>query len=413
MTTPKLKYEKNGAIVMIITMFANLFNYIFQIAMGNMMSVAEYGILTALISLYSMLGMFVGLLQLFTARNIAAYRAMGKYGQAKAFLFSVLKCGGIVALVLTIVAAISASSLAHILNISNVQYIYFVFAGTIVGIFTMIVWGVFQGCEKFISFSLSNDLASVVKLIVAVELVSLGMGVRGVLLALIISNLTVVIWGGAEFIKKHNIPNEKLLKDSIAGNKVFTIEVIIIQLLMALLTNCDVLLMKIFITNEEVVGIYAAAVTIGKLPLYLVTSLTTVLLPTIAAAKAKNDNFIKYFNKVVLYTLGIFVFYGLCLKVFGGNIISFLYGERYLEATKLFLIIGIFTFLISIATIMMNYFIGCAESADFFKSLLIGSGLIGMGIYLKHGTIQDILYIICLGLTVIVTFNFGKIYGKK
>lgn len=58
MTTPKLKYEKNGAIVMIITMFANLFNYIFQIAMGNMMSVAEYGVLTALMSLYSMLCMY-------------------------------------------------------------------------------------------------------------------------------------------------------------------------------------------------------------------------------------------------------------------------------------------------------------------------------------------------------------------
>lgn len=405
MKIKKYQYEKNNIIVLSLTMLANLLNYIFQITMGNMMSVADYGMLNALLSFYVILSMITNLFQTFTARNMAMYQAGGETGKAKYYFIRMLKLGGLTAVLMVLTGKVISPWIAGMLKISQPQYIGYTFLAAAAGVFAMVCWGALQGLEKFISFSLSNDCASVVKLVMAVVFIQAGFGVAGVWVAMILSILSITVWGSISLYSYYRVPSVPVGSKMANTGKGFVLETIIIQILLALLTNCDVLLVKAFLPDEEIAGVYAAAITLGKIPLFIATTIAAVLLPTVVNAYIKRENTKIYLYKAMGYSAAITITYTIVLQILAQPVITLLYGERYLAAVELLIPVGIFIFIIIMLTVMMNYFIACAQTRRFSLSVTAGVVLSALGVFARHNRVSDILYVISAVMMIVVLIN--------
>lgn len=405
-------YEKNNIIVLSLTMLANVLNYVFQITMGNMMSVADYGMLNALLSFYVILSMITNLFQTFTARSLAMYHASGEPGKAKFCFIKMFQIGAVVAVMMLVAGRFLSPLIAGILKINQPQYIGYTFAAAATGVFAMVCWGALQGLEKFISFSLSNDCASAVKLILAIILLQTGLGITGVWIAMILSIASIIVWGFISLHKYYRIPSVAMSIRSINAGKGFVLETIIIQILIAFLTNCDVLLVKAFIAEDDMAGVYSAAITLGKIPLFIATTIAAVLLPAVVNAYIKRENTKIYLGKAMAYSALITIGYTVVLHIFAKPIILLLYGERYLGAAELLLPVGMFIFVIIMLTIMMNYYIACARTRGFSLSVSAGACVSFFGVYIRHDNVSDILYMISFVMLAVVLINLFAI-GKK
>lgn len=413
MTQKKFAYEKNSIIVLSLTMLANFFNYFFQIIMGNMMSVADYGVLNALLSFSVILSMIINLFQTFTARSLAMYHARGEMGKAKAYFFNMLKIGGVAAICVLVAGKIASPAIADILKIENYRYVGYTFFNASISIFALICWGALQGFEKFINYSLSNNCASAVKLILAVFFLYAGFGLTGVWAAMIFSTASIVLWGCISLGKIFRVTLEPVKMKSINAGKGFVLETITIQILIAFLTNCDVLFIKAFISDAEVAGVYSAAITLGKIPLFIATTVAAVLLPTVVNAYIKRENTKIYLGKAIAYSAVITILYTVILHVFATPIITLLYGERYLGAVEFLLPVGMFIFVISMLTIMMNYYIACAQTRGFSVTVLAGAFFSFIGVYIRHDNVSDILYRISIVMLAVVLINLLGICKKE
>tara|TARA_B100000902_G_scaffold335705_1_gene335566 strand:- start:252 stop:779 length:528 start_codon:yes stop_codon:yes gene_type:complete len=117
------------------------------------------------------------------------------------------------------------------------------------------------------------------------------------------------------------------------------------------MSNIDISLSRILLNNYDS-GIYTVASTFSKIPLYLTLALLYVLFPEI---KTGEKNY-KILLTSISFIFSINVVLIFCFYIFGDLIISYLYGDRYLDVIKYVLILLPSFTLLNISNIMMIYF---------------------------------------------------------
>ena len=80
---------KNGIYIFIFSMSANFFNYLFQIAMGRLLTVSEYGTLNSLFSILLIISVPAGTITIIAAKNISHNLAISEFNKVKKFIKSI------------------------------------------------------------------------------------------------------------------------------------------------------------------------------------------------------------------------------------------------------------------------------------------------------------------------------------
>ena len=66
--TVSRELRRGGLILLIMMMFANAFNYLFQVLMGRMLTIEEFGTMNALFSWVAIVSLPIGVVTTTTAR---------------------------------------------------------------------------------------------------------------------------------------------------------------------------------------------------------------------------------------------------------------------------------------------------------------------------------------------------------
>lgn len=391
----KNEFEKNSLIVFCLMMVANICNYLFQIIVGNLLNIEDFGVVNAIIALFGILSIPTTIITMVSARYFAIIYAENKYDS----LSTILKILSIFAVGVSALLAIGGitgyKKIAEIFNISTQSYIIAICGVAIINIFYSVTAGVLQGIKRFTAFGIQNVMLAAGKVVISIVLLLLGMKIYGVILGILSGILLALLYG--IFVIKRETKGLKVQKDDkiieIREFVRYTIIVIMSQGGIIALTNGDVLLVKAYF-NDIQAGEYSSAMVIGKIAMYVATAIVATLFPMVVEQFQKGNDTMPLLRKAMIYGGGAAVLCSAGMIAFGEVIVKILFGERYLSAITYLPYICAFVVPVTLLTILMNY-VMAINKALFFGTSIISSLLIIIGLtYVFHDTIAEMLLVV-------------------
>lgn len=397
------KFLRGSALLFGAMMVGNVFGYLFQLAMGRMLSVGAYGEMNALMSLMVIFGLPLATLVNFFARETSVYFSKGDRTSIKGLhRFGLLRTSWIGGPVICVLALLSPC-IGKYLGVSFDKVIL-IFACVFVGALTTVNTGVIQGMQYFRSLSFVGAGMSFFKFAFAIIFVWIGWGIYGAIGGLLATGLMLLAC--TQWVVLSSLPHE---------NRVFHISfgevykyaggLFLANAFFGVMTQADVMLVKHYFSPQEA-GLYASAAIMGKAVMYLPGAIVLALFPMVAANQAAGRSSSGMLVKAVSLTLALSGGGAVILYLFPGFIMGTLFGARYLPAAALTAIFGVAMLPMALILILMNYLL--AQGRIQFVGFLATAAVVELaGIHFFSNDLRNILYVIMVaGLTALFLMTF-------
>jgi O-antigen/teichoic acid export membrane protein len=397
-------------VVSVGSLLAGFFNYLLQFFLGRTLSISDFGVFNALLSLSVILTVLSGSLSAALIKSVADLQAedrtdvLTKLFKRLSFAFMLLGIGifGLIYLFKSyIMSFFFVGSLSYILGFAFYMSISFV--GILAPSFL-------QGLLRFKSFAIWTSLSSLIRLLIPVVFVILGLKVGGVFVGVGLSILLAYVLSMPMLKKNFSLFEQISLKGYYKKLIVFAGPVVFVQLGMTLLNNVDVILVKHFFAAETA-GLYSGVVTLGKLFLFGAGTVCVVMYPQIASSFAKKEDVFRKVEPFLLIQLAVLVCGFLVFSFLPELVTRFMFGDKYLASVEylprfaifvgFYVITNFFTlfflainktkiFILHISAailqlVLINYFHGSIRSVidmNIIVSALLASTLLGYFLYL-------------------------------
>lgn len=403
-------FHRSIIITFLFSMMASILNYGFQIIMGNMLSVEEFG-------LYNSINSFAAnLVVVFTPLSIMICQVTAtKEKQRDSYRGVILQIFGFAGAIMFLILTIGGGLYGKIESKLGVQSIVsWLIILMMIGIsgFYNIAYAIIQGLRKFVVYGIVGVALVAIKCIFSVINIYLGMGVAGIVYAMLVSYvimlLAVCIFVYKAMPKTTDEPSKYLKRQDIMRLWGVTF---IAQLLSSFYINGgEIMLMSLWFDDKEV-GLYSSAITLGKVSLYLISALSAVLLPTIASKRDDKDE-----TKIILYRslcfcLLLTILYVIFLFVAGERFIVFFYGRKYEDAMKYIPYVSGFIIPLNLLSVVHNYFIGIGKVREY----VVYFGLATVAaIAIICTRVTDVRYVpVVLGIALVVALIVALLYIRK
>lgn len=343
---------KNSSIIIAGIIISNILAYLFHIIVGRTLGAAEYGEFGALISLYFIIALPAGALSSAITKYTAKYNANKEHNRIGALRNSLGKKALLSGFLIFITISIFSIPISKFLNIHT-------FSVLIVGltlIFSLILpinRGVLQGMKKFKILSANNILEALSRLILVLIFIFIGFKANGALLAYGFAYIIAFILI-FPYIKETK-SNEKIDKVQLKNIYNLIFIVLLANLVIQLIINLPTLLIKHFYSSEFT-GLWAAALTLARISLFVAGGITLVMFPEVA----EKDNKIEkkaVFRKALLITALVSTGISICFFLFGKLAISILYGDSFIRAAPILQWLGVIMIPLGLFQLWINYLI--------------------------------------------------------
>lgn len=334
----KSTFHRGAAYLTIANIFFLGSSYVIQIFLGRYLGPQEYGILGVVVYILSLTEYFFGSgLFLATAKFIAerpnAIQSIVKVSQRMQVILAVFFASFFLFL---------AGPLARLFNEPEITN-YIRILALIAPIYGLrsLYQSYLNGTKDFASQSISQIIGGIIKIVVVIGLVLFGFGIKGVLIGYFAGALASLINARTRLHLPKNTTETFPWKTLVSS----TVVMVFYLVMFPVLFNIDLFLVKILLSNSELAGFYTAASTVARMPFYIFTSLSVVLLPTIATAISQNDEtMIRYYIRQAL-RLGMIILIPIAsiIALTAPTILKILYGSKYLPGATpmVYLAIGI------------------------------------------------------------------------
>jgi len=385
-------------IVFIGTSLGGFFNLLYHLISVRLLSPQDYGTFNALISFVMFTSIAVSPLSPTLVRFFTEYITKKDYSTFFSVLEKIIVRLFIIAIVIFVAIFIFARVIADFLNSPSV---YIVLCGGIISLSLLsIIWpALFQSFQKFKTYSFLGITSSLSKLIIGALLIYAGFKVKGALVGFIVAPVIIFVLS-LPFFFKAILP----LKATVSGHNTQVVSLLPIYryflpvslslVSFTILTNVDVILVKHFFSPLSA-GYYSIAQMIGKIFLFLPSSLAIVMFPKSTAAYVKNTQSHTILHKSLLVAsviCGIGVFF--CF-LFPGPILNILTSQVNPVSKKL---VGLFSLSMSfyaLLWIILNFLLA-THKVKFSLFLFVISLVETLVIYYCHFRLQTVLYILLI-----------------
>lgn len=384
-------FLSRSAIVIGASLFSNFFSYLFQLISIRYLSIEDYSRLIALFSLSGIIPLIILPITSGIPKLVAEIKDEDYPNRISSLFFSLFKVQIGVTIVVFSIMLIFNKQIGNYLNIhDNRLIITFIFA-VAAGMLTSIIIPYLQGLMRFKAYSfmlLSNGL---LKMLVALFVAIIGLGVVEIFGGLFLG--TLLIGATGLLLLKKNLINKikefdiedikQLIKYSIGG----ALAIIGISLI----NNNDVILVKHFF-DENTAGMYGSLSVIGKIVYYAATPVVIVMLPIISNQYKKGGDYKKPFLLSLALGISISTSIALLYWLFPTQLIILLFGTKYVEASNLLPLFGIYMITYTILTVLTWFLFGISK----FKiaSLAFIAALIQIaGVYIYNDTLAHIIWV--------------------
>lgn len=394
---------RHGIMMVAFSLIAAFVNYLFQLSMGIMLTAAQYGIFSSLLSMLVILSVFSQTVHTFITRFTSVFQAQAKLSKVtylwQTYLIRTFLVGSIGYLILFLLAPF----IAEFLNIDNVWYPRILFPSFILALMLPVNYGILRGLQRFIPLGISNILMAIMKLTIGVSVISLGFGLFGALLTPLIS-MIVVFAVTTYFLKDMAVIKKE--KAEFEGLHSYAGLTLLVILAFTVLTNIDIVMAKHYL-DPDTAGAYSALSTLGKVAMIAPAGIAIAMFPKTSKLQEMGSDHYPVLLKALLLTLLIGGSVAAVYWLFPEFIFDFIFGGKYAIAVDYLFDYGFAMLLFAISFLLMNYCLSLNQTKvaySFLVSMLLQVGLIT----LFHSDIGQIVNVMVISgtLTIVLMLPF-------
>lgn len=385
---------RQSALVFAGSMVLSVCGFASQAIASRALGVEVYGALAALIAAYTIAAIPGNVLVPVIARLAAEFRALHDDSHLRGLSIAVARTLGILGLAYLIVASAFAVPFARFLHVPA-------WSAPVVGLLAAAALlvaslrAVVQGTQDFVGYAVSNVVEGVAKVGGIVVLIAIGLRLLGGVGGFLIGPAAAASYLGLRLAKRYGRAAVARIEYDwrrIASASGGAGSAAIAQ---TLLSSVDLVLVRAFFPQSEA-GLYAAAAIAGKILLYLVGFIPTVLLPQAADRHARGVRT----REVLFGSLAMFGAMSVCgLLIFhyGGLVVlDVLVGRAYAGALPLLVPYGAAMVLLALISALTSY--GIATHRLLFSVPLLVLTAITLGaIAAYHPTLDAVVRTLALG----------------
>jgi O-antigen/teichoic acid export membrane protein len=385
---------KQGLLVFTASMVLNLCNFIAHAVASRELGVTIYGGLYALINAALIAGLPAAFIAPVLAQLAAEFRALHDDGHLRGLTESIADFFARLGLLYMVIAAFAAIPFSWFLHVPlwSAQFV-----GLLAGaaVYLNALRAIAQGTQDFAGFAWSNSIEGIAKVLGIGILLAVGLKLGGGIIGFFLGPLCALVYLGLRLrrryggVQAHSVRYDwRRIVNAGAGAAAATVS-------LALIGSADVVLVKHFF-SPQAAGLYAAAALGGKILLYLVGFIPTVLLPQAADRHARGaqtrevlTGSLVMFAAVALF--GLFIF-----RYFGLTVLHALVGHAFDAAAPLLVTYGLAMVLLALTNALTSYGIATHRLAFTVPLLVCTIGTL-TAIALMHPTLQTVVEILVIG----------------
>jgi len=402
-----------GLILLIMMVFANALNYLFQVLMGRMLTLEEFGTMNALFSWFAIVSMPIAVVTTTTARYVATYSAAGETEKIAKFLKRLLGYILLGAIGVLVVGVVLSPLVSRYTNINNTLLCVLLAVTLAVGMFMPLINGAVQGTKQFLGLGMLNLGLTSIKLALGVGLVWLGFRLYGVMSALIAANLAMTLVG-LYMMRGYIKQNVRMDAEELTLGKkdiaYYTLIAFAVNLCIALLSNVDMVFVKRFFTESQA-GLYGTAALFGRLVFYIPSALVLAMFPIAAEAEVAGSGSRSVLTKALLYLGGLAVLCAAGLNLFTSLAVQLLMGAKFLPAVPYVRMTSLMAIPVGLMMTLANYCLAVKKMRVLAVSMVVGCIGCVTAIEIYHASILQI--VLTISITALVLFVFNLVYLFK
>jgi len=395
-----LQFIKNAFYVLSGSGLSLVVNYFFHLYVSRALGPARYGIYNSIMSSTLLFTFPFAAINLVVAKEVVSLEK----DRVKMFLQEALGLTLILGGILFVVLVCSLKFILYFLHIKNILFGFIMIFIPISAIFPIALAGILQGLQLFRSFALVTFSSQFFRLIFGVYLVSIGFGIAGALSGSVLGGICALLLAIYLLKEYFKWPFFKFKKQKIKElfKKIFFYSTYTSAF--SFLIYIDVPLVKHLFSAYDT-GLYSAAALLGKVPIWLVGSIGSVVFPKVVEMKKQNQPYFRFYITAV----GV-CFIGLILCALGyyllaPYVIKILFGKAYLNATPLLQLFGLAAIPLSLASIAVRYALALEDKKFLYLQWICICGFV-ISLYIMHPTLNYTILWLGLWSTVIFVGSF-------
>lgn len=396
------------------TLFANVFNFLFNLYMSRNLSIADYGNLASLVSLILLCALAADSFAPTIVSFAGSYFAKGEQEKINDLFFQITKISFLVGCIILVIFILFTKDIGFFFNIQNNFWIILVGVIILFGYTGSATRAILQAKLSFKYISFIGIFSSLLKLIAGGALVFFGYGVTGALWGFLLSFLTSYL---LSLIPLRNFFRRNTYRSHTDMLKLFSYggPATLALIGMTLFITTDIMLVKHFFSSKEA-GLYAGLSLIGRVIYFFSAPIGLVMFPLIVHKHAKEEDFKHIFKLslsiVFLLSVSVSIFYFL----FPTFVIRFfLKKEEYLAITPFVGLFGGFITIYSLVAILTNFYLSIKKTYIFIP-IIVTAGLQVILIWVYHATFLQIILMSTLSVSLLFFYYllyYWRLYGRK
>jgi stage V sporulation protein B len=350
------EFTKGTNQLVIAQMVFLLSGYVIHLVLGRYFGPETYGTYGVVLSLMTTINLLliVGFPQ-GASKYIAAGSAIGSIIRQSTkiqTIFAIVIFAAYLGLAGVVADALNDPSLAPYIRISA-------FVVPVYALYCMYNNGYLNGLRRFDKQAKTLIISSVVKMGAVFALVFLGLGVNGAifgyLAAAIVGLFLAWRYLGTVARSAASFDLKKLLK--------FGIPATILSVSIFLLINIDLFMVKAILQDNVSTGYYTSAGMLAKIPYYIFTGLSLIVLPSISRSVAINDVAMlrSYIRQAMRHMLILLLPLVLVISATSSELISLVYSSAYIDAARPLSLLIVGLGLLSIFLMLTNIIMGSGK----------------------------------------------------
>jgi len=355
------------------SIIGNFFAYLFQLIIAKVLSISEFGDLTALFSLMIFISAPLSIFSVSLVKWVSIIKNQNYPKKLTEFFYTILIFSFIYSFFVFILLFLLKNFIIGYLQLSTPKSYLFFNLYVFIANLTFIFLPILQSLQRFKAYSLLNlfnmfnrFLVALVSLIFSLKLINvLKLLFIQVIFSIFLAFLALKKNLVYSYFKFNMLHIKKVLK--FAAFSSFSV------LGLTLLLSTDILLVKHFF-DSNIAGIYSSVTVLGKIVFWVNGPIILVAFPLFSEKYAKGIIPFKHLSYTFLAVLGVSFSIFLIMSLFPSFIISLLFGTKYSLASSFLPKYSLFMVLFSLNALFVQFFIAIERlylSSLIFISLLI------------------------------------------
>lgn len=366
-----------GTFIVTVGVFlGSIFSYLLQIGLGHLLSIEDFGLFNAFLSLSIIFGIPASAISVSLIKKVSQLLAVQNFYTLRKLYWSFTKIALVLGLAISAIFVVLNTLVANYLNIPHGTVIYIFAVFLAFSFINVVPMAYLQGLLRFKAFAFLSLVSQFLRLIIPLGLVYAGFAVTGAYTGLTLVGLLTFFVALLLLAKNFNQGKTPVGDEAQESSipvvykqlLIFSLPVLFINLGINLLNNTDIVMVKHFFSPYEA-GVYAGVVTMCKVYLFGASIVQVVMFPQISHLHALGENYKSRFLKFLMLQL-LLTFGGLGIfTVFPSPINNLMFGGKFVDSVTYLPLFALFVALYILITFLSMFLLAISKTKAFLVIL--------------------------------------------